>query len=340
MTGRRREVWTAAEAQSRDHFTDPVGAERLTLIEEALAATAGDDINDPDFGRSDAVKQILGDAFSANAERVLDGDGITILSGFPVRDWPVEKLARSFRLIGATLGHGVSQSRMGDRLGHVTDVSGQNPNERGYRTSRELRLHTDANDIVGLMCVRTARTGGLSRLTSAVAIYEEMERRAPELLEVLKEGFPYHWRGEQPDGEPPITDYRIPVLSEVDGRVSCVYLYDHINWAAEDGHPFTERQQAALDLFDELASDPAFCLHFALEAGDAILFNNFTNLHARTSYEDHDDPAEKRLLLRLWLRADAKRPVVPEIDRFYPPDGIERQEGATTMFDRKRESAA
>ena len=43
---------------------------------------------------------------------------------------------------------------MGDRLGHVVDASGRNPRERGYRSAKELDLHTDSDDIVGLLCIR------------------------------------------------------------------------------------------------------------------------------------------------------------------------------------------
>ncbi|MEQ9326694.1 MAG: TauD/TfdA family dioxygenase [Rhodospirillales bacterium] len=329
--------WTVAEAGGKAHFTEPLGPARIAALDKAIAWTSGSDVNDPDFGRSPEIREFLRPHFTDLADRLLDGDGIAILSGFPVRDWPEAKLARAFRLIGATLGHGVSQSRLGDRLGRVTDVSGTNPDERGYRTSRELRLHTDANDIVGLLAVRTARAGGHSRLANALAVHDAMAARAPDRLRELVQGFPYHWRGEQPDGEPPITDYRIPVFSEVDGKVSTVYLSEHITWAAEEGHPFTALQKAALQMFEELANSPDYCMEFDLAEGDGLFFNNLTTLHSRTSYEDHDDPAEKRLLLRLWIRADRSRPVVDAIRRFYPPDGIEPRADQGTIFKRTAE---
>jgi hypothetical protein len=329
--------WTVPGVGDKEHFAEPLGTERIAALDEAIRLTSNAHANDPDFGRAPDILDLLTPHFASLADRVLDGDGISILTGFPVRDWPEEKLARAFRLIGATLGHGVSQSRLGDRLGRVTDVSGSNPDERGYRTSRELRMHTDANDVVGLLAVRTARSGGHSRLCSALAVHDAMSLRAPELLAELVRGFPYHWRGEQPEGEPPITDYPVPVFSEAEGRLSTIYLSEHISWAAEEGHPMTETQIAALDMFHELSTSPEFCLEFDLAEGDGLFFNNLTTLHSRTAYEDHDDPAEKRLLLRLWLRADRARPVVDAIRRFYPPDGIEPREGAGTMF---RRSAA
>ena len=65
-------------------------------------------------------------------------------------------------VIGSRMGTAVSQSVMGDRIGHVTDVSGKDPNERAYRNSLELPLHTDISDIVGMLCIRPAMRGGES----------------------------------------------------------------------------------------------------------------------------------------------------------------------------------
>tara|TARA_R110002110_G_scaffold33636_13_gene115300 strand:+ start:1203 stop:2216 length:1014 start_codon:yes stop_codon:yes gene_type:complete len=326
--------WLVSEVTGKSAFLVPLG-DRIALIEQALEQLKTADINDPSFARSPEFLAPLVQAFGSVRDNLTDGKGVVVLTGIPVDRWPVDLVARAFRLMGACFGDAVSQSRLGDRLGHVTDVSGTNPNERGYRTSRELRLHTDANDIVGLLCIRQARDGGLSRLTNALSVHDAMKQQAPELLAELYRGFPYHWRGEQPAGEPEITDYRVPVFSEFRGRISCVYLREHITWAAEEGHPLTDRQQAALTMFDELADSPGHCLHFVLEPGEALFFNNLTTLHARTAYDDWEDEDRKRLLLRLWIRADATRPVVPEIDRFYPVDGIAMEAGASTIYERK-----
>ena len=38
-----------------------------------------------------------------------------------------------------------------------------------------------------------------------------------------------------------------------------------------------------------------------LAEGDIQFISNHTVVHSRTAYVDHDDPAERRHLLRLWL---------------------------------------
>ena len=54
---------------------------------------------------------------------------------------------------------------------------------------------------------------------------------------------------------------------------------------------------------DELA------LNMAFEPGDIQLLNNHLIYHARTRYDDYDEPEKKRLLLRLWLAVPGSRPL-------------------------------
>ena len=79
--------------------------------------------------------------------------------------------------IGTHFGIGCSQSADGDYLGHVTNVAKAS---RGYTTDRELHLHTDSAEIVGLLCIRDAKEGGLSIYSSSLKVREIIEREHPE----------------------------------------------------------------------------------------------------------------------------------------------------------------
>ena len=61
----------------------------------------------------------------------------------------------------------------------------------------------------------------------------------------------------------------------------------------------SDAQWEALDLLADLANE--LCLEMTLEPGDMQFLNNHVIYHARTNYQDHDEPDRKRLLLRLWL---------------------------------------
>ena len=131
----------------------------------------------------------------------------------------------------------------------------------------------------------------------------------------------------------PITTFRVPVFSRRDGMLSCVYLRAFIDMAAEDlGEPLGTLEKAALDTFDRMSERADLQLALDLEPGDAYLANNYTVLHSRTAFEDHESAERRRYLLRLWLKAYEGRPVVDAVSRFYRDDGIRKREGAGTVY--------
>jgi hypothetical protein len=188
-------------------------------------------------------------------------------------------------------------------MADVTDVSGEVESPRQFKTSQELRLHTDpASDIMALACIRDAKSGGDSVIISAAAVHNEMLSRRPDLLALLYQGFHCHRFGEGRAADPPVSDYKVPVFALVRGQLSCRYVRSVIVAGHKDrGEPLSAAQIEALDLFDELAGASALQLSFRLRPGDIVLANNLTVLHARTAFEDHEDRSRRRHLLRLWL---------------------------------------
>jgi hypothetical protein len=80
----------------------------------------------------------------------------------------------------------------------------------------------------------------------------------------------------------------------------------------------TAEQVELLDLIDEIAASDEFRLDMDFEVGDMQFVCNYSVLHSRTDYEDFDDPALKRHLLRLWLTMRDGRALSPAFtgDRF------------------------
>jgi hypothetical protein len=227
----------------------------------------------------------------------------------------------------------MSQSVMGDRLGHVVNLGGKDPRERAYRNSTELDMHTDACDIVAMMCLQSAMVGGYSGYVSAISIYNEVLHRRPELMPILMQGYYYHRFGEEEPGQSPVTEERIPIFSFRDGYLSVNYLRSYIEMAAEElGTALSADERAALDLVDEIAHDEEFALKFITRPGQAVFFNNQTILHNRTAFEDSEIVEQKRHFLRLWLVAHDPRPVCDSL-RFYEGKGIQKQQGKSTYFE-------
>ena len=95
----------------------------------------------------------------------------------------------------------------------------------------------------------------------------------------------------------------IPPCRHAGGRLRTFYHSDYFRSVQrfDDVPEFTPRERELLDLYEAIASSPDLYFDMDLEPGDVQWLSNHVVLHARTAYEDHDDPAEKRHLLRLWL---------------------------------------
>ena len=324
-------AWRASE-RDRDSFIIRLQQRQLDAFDRALQTvklkiTDAEAITRDDFDLSEIESDV-----AAWREEVMDGSGMLILSGFPLDRYDKDDLGMIHFGLGTHFGEAMSQSVMGDRLGHVINVGGKDPKERAYRNSTELDMHTDACDVVAIMCLQKAQSGGYSGYVSAVSIYNEILQRQPDLLPVLFEGFHYHRFGEEAPGQSPVTEDKIPVFSFRDGLLSVNYLRSYIEMAVEElNTPLSPQQVAALDLVDEIAMDERFALRFITRPGDAVFFNNLTVLHNRTAFDDSDVEAEKRHFLRLWLVAHQPRPACDSL-RIYEGRGIEKQEGKSTYF--------
>ena len=207
--------------------------------------------------------------------------------------------------LGLHLGTPVSQDAEGTLLGHVRDerVERTGPEVRLYRTRARQDFHTDGADIIGLLCLHGARSGGESELASSYAVYNEILRRRPDLLELLYELMWWDRNGEEAPGDDPA--FPLPILHDVDGLPRVFSIGWYIRDAQRHAHVprLTSAQVEALDLIEAIANDPAFHVDMDFQPGDVQLLNNAKILHSREAYEDHQELAERRHLLRLWLSA-------------------------------------
>ena len=246
-------------------------------------------------------------------EELLHGRGFTLLRGFPVAQWGPRLSAVAFYGLGVHIGRPRTQNGQGHLLGHVRDLgfSSDDPNVRIYQTHERQTFHTDSADVVGLLCLQTAKSGGLSALVSSVTLYNELRERRPDLARRLFDPFATDRRGEVPPGAKPY--FAIPVFNWYEGALSAIYQRQYIDSAQRfaDAPRLTPAHVEALDLLDALTDDPALHLTMALEPGDVQFVHNHNLLHDRTAFEDFPEPACRRHLLRLWLAPESARPLPP-----------------------------
>jgi hypothetical protein len=328
-----RSAWRPSDFASRDAYTVALGEAHLAAFDAALAVSRAAGRAPEDIRTDDFALRAIADDVATWRDEVLEGRGFVVLRGLAGDRYLPDDAAAIFWGLGTHLGRAVSQSPLGDRIGHVTDVGGQDRRERAYRTSRELTLHTDRCDVIGMLCLTPALRGGISGYASAHTIHNEILAARPALLDPLYAGFRYHRRGEELPGEPSITPEPVPVLSEWEDEVSVVFLRAYIEMAANElGQALRPDEREALDYFEEVAHRPDIKIEFLLEPGEMIFFNNCTMLHNRTAFEDHPDPARKRHLLRLWLMLDGGRPLAPAVHAYKGTQGIAGRHAGSTYY--------
>ncbi|MBL4721961.1 MAG: TauD/TfdA family dioxygenase [Alphaproteobacteria bacterium] len=295
-------------AKSTDWAYSLTNAEQDEFLDATRAARrAQGDIGD--ITQDDFPLPTFASKLAEIRREVVHGRGFVLLRNLPVEGLAFADSAAMYWGLGAYLGSARSQNNRGHLLGHVVDLGDafDNKSQRGYLTNRHLKYHSDSVDIVSLMCLRKAKSGGLSSIVSSYTIHNEMWRRRPDLAKVLYGPVGRDRRDEIPDGKG--AWYELPVFNYLEGRLSINYLRQHIETASRhaDAPPMSDALDEALTMLLDLANDPELYLQMSFEPGDVQIIHNHQILHNRTAYEDWDDPDKRRYLLRLWLS---------------PPDGI------------------
>jgi hypothetical protein len=250
-------------------------------------------------------------------EEILHGRGFVLLRGLPVVGRDPQLVRKMYWGIGERLGRAVTQNLQGELIveirDHGLDVNALNV--KPSATNAEQRPHTDPADLVGLLCINRAQSGGLSRIASTMALYNAVLENHPEYLDWLYRGFHHDLRGDASEAAPfGCTPQPIPVYRYHEGMLSCVFNASTIKDAQRRmGSRVPEAEMRAIDYMVELARSDEYRLDMEFEPGDLQLLNNYTVLHWRTAFTDAPQPERRRLLLRLWLKAVDARPVDPEM---------------------------
>jgi hypothetical protein len=249
------------------------------------------------------------------------------LKGLPVARYSEDDLRRLYFGLGAHLGWPVYQNRRGELMRAIRDEGadvgqrygqietaggGDKPFLSSYArtlSNGRLRFHTDRTDVVALLCVRQAASGGVSTICSTPMIHNVMLARRPDLLNVL---FQDVWRsrhGEESDD--PASVYALPIFGIAEGKFTSHYSLTYIEAAQlAPGVPkLSAAQREAIEMLMALAQE--LCFEMRFEPGDIQLLNSHVTYHGRTPFTDDAARGQDRLLLRLWLSMPNNRPLPP-----------------------------
>lgn len=310
------EAWTGAELTGRTDWIDHLDADEINEIDATLRAIQGTRKPLTELGRDDIPMPRMARRFTALRTQLEGGRGFALLRGLPISRYSAEEAKIIFWALAVHLGEPLAQDRAGGRIHSVTNTGQRvetSNDVRSYQTDDELTFHNDGGDAFMLLCLKTARSGGISKLVSVATIYNEVLKRAPELLPVLQQPFHFDTREQHPTG---LKVQSSPILNFFEGRLSALYKRRYLLSAQrfDDVPRLTKDQERAVQMVEDICNDPAIQLTFSMQPGDLQMANNYSVLHARSKYEDHDDPAERRHLYRAWLTLPNGRPLPPPFE--------------------------
>jgi hypothetical protein len=307
--------WRGSDLAAEEPWRVPIPDDALSALAEAVARLTPDAVRLPP---SVVPSPALVDLANQVREHLSGPNGFVVLTGFPVGDDSLTGTKLAYWTLGMHLGPPVSQDRNGTLIAHVEDRGADisRHDQRGHQSAAALPFHADRTDLVSLLCVRGAASGGLSRLASSAAVHNTLLDERPDLLAVLYDPLPHDRRGEHPPDETPWC--ALPVFSSVEGNFTARYVRRFIvgsqRWP--DAPRLTPRQLEALDYVDEILQRPGVALTMTLAPGDVQIIDNLRLLHARSAFED-ERHARGRLLLRLWLAHSASPPLPASYSALY-----------------------
>lgn len=297
-------AWYGPAMASRDDWIHRLDAADVAEIDAAVNQAMARNVGLVALSAADFPLPRLGERLRQIRSEVLHGRAFALIRGWPSIERSFEQSAYAFRGVGAHLGdEALSQNGKGHVLGHVANLGldYSDPMTRGYQTSAELRYHVDAGDIVGLLCVRRSRSGGVSKVASATTVWNELVRRRPDLARALTEPVAFSRWGEIGAGQKPY--FELKPFQFCNGRLITVYIPGAIYKAQafDDVKRLSAEQTEALRLVNEIADEPQIRLEMDFQPGDMQFLCNHFTLHSRTAYEDWPEDEKRRHLLRLWL---------------------------------------
>jgi alpha-ketoglutarate-dependent taurine dioxygenase len=305
---RKARAWRGADAGPESSWRYPLPLGCAGALLELARTLASGAVPLVETRLADSDRRAWSGDFARVADALENGRGFAIVHASSEEPVPLEIQHALYWVVGQILGEPVEQNVAGVRLYDVRDT-GQSLSEgaRFSVTNYESTFHTDASfedgvvDYAGLLCVQTAKLGGLSQLVSGYSAAAELALACPAAIEVLMQTFHVDRRGGVRPGETPTTQR--PVLARRDNEIVYRYLRKWIEAGHQKvGLPLTSDQLRALDALDETLERDELRVEFMLRPGDMLFINNRWLLHNRTAFEDHAAPAQRRHYVRLWLR--------------------------------------
>lgn len=313
-------AWRGLEIQQGHTYIYELTRFDIQELDAALQTAVAQDLNPAKIDKAQFPLGRLGVSLKAIGRQLESGIGFCLIRGIPIDRYSVREAGVLLCGIGAHFGRQMPQNAKGEVLNHVRAAgldATRVGHARGYQSGLALPFHSDSCDIVGLLCICDAKSGGQSVIASSYAIHNAIFSERPDLLQALYQPFHIERHAEQPEGTPPY--YSTPVFMWHNGRLfsrfNPGYVYSAQRYA--ETPRLTEQQMDAIEIFKRLCASDQFKLDMTFRPGDLQLLNNNVIVHSRCEYQDYLEEAKQRHLLRLWLFTSGINDIpIPMRDRY------------------------
>src|SRR6476660_5856225 len=239
-----------------------------------------------------------------------EGIRFALLDRLPIEELSLDEAKALYWMLSSMVARPVAQKLDGTIVYDVHDTGQQALPGSGVRpdkTNIDLQFHNDnaynfmMPEFVGLLCVRPAKEGGMSRVMSFATAHNALRERHRDVLPRLYQPFWFDRQREFHPGES--STFSAPLFIRDGERLNArLSLHQIRGGYALRGETMDNETAAAVEAIRDVFADPALQCDFHLQAGDIQFVANREIGHSRTEFRDHDEEARKRLLIRLWLR--------------------------------------
>lgn len=308
-----KDVWSGAQLETRTDWIAYYEPAELAELDQFVLAADRRYESYLQIAPQDIQLPLLAKKFAALRDNLEHGYGFQLVRGLPTDSYTDKQNQILFWALSHLVGTPEGQDRIGSRMHSVRDKGKDlktDNSARGYETNSELTFHNDGGDAFMLLCLKTAVSGGVSRLVSVGHIYNRVLETAPHLLETLQQDFYFDAREQHPQG---LKVQVVPIFNFYAGKLSALYKRSYIlsgqRFPESEVPRLSEHQLEALALVEQITQEPQTRLEFQMQVGDIQIGNNYSILHSRTAYVDHDKLEDKRHNLRTWLTLPNGRPL-------------------------------
>ena len=299
--------WTAAEVADPARWTEVLTSTEVAEIDAAIRVARAASSDFLDIGKHQFPLPTLAGRLKRIENELMNGRGFVLIRGLPRERYDNDEMCLAYWGIGAHLGRPWPQNKYGHLLGDVTDQGKTlaDPTARGNELGHiGLEYHCDGSDLIGLMCLQTGASGGLSAVANSVALHNEMVRTRPDLAAELYLPQPYDFRGEQVPGSRGW--YSMPVFTRWGDRVfiRLIGAYIMASQRHADAPCLTDAAREGIKWLRDQAESGRFSVLMDFRPGDMQFVNNYHVLHGRTPYTDDRAVGKVRHLKRLWLETE------------------------------------